>query len=58
MTIEHARQSRQLGSTGLTVFPLALGCLGMSGMYSSTNDDESIATIHAAIDRGVTIDIK
>jgi aryl-alcohol dehydrogenase-like predicted oxidoreductase len=38
MTIEHARQSRQLGSTGLTVFPLALGCMGMSGMYGSTND--------------------
>jgi aryl-alcohol dehydrogenase-like predicted oxidoreductase len=55
MTIENARKSRQLGSTGLTVFPLALGCMGMSGMYGSTNDDESIATIHTAIDRGVTL---
>jgi aryl-alcohol dehydrogenase-like predicted oxidoreductase len=55
MTIENTLKSRQLGSTGLTVFPLALGCMGMSGMYGSTNDDDSIATIHAAIDRGVTL---
>jgi hypothetical protein len=52
MTIENALKSRQIGSTGLTVFPLALGCMGMSGIYGSTNDDESIATIHAAITSG------
>ena len=37
------------------VFPLALGCMGMSGMYGSADENESIATIHAAIDRGVNL---
>ncbi|HEY1586911.1 MAG TPA: aldo/keto reductase [Polyangia bacterium] len=34
---------------------LALGCMGMSGMYGATDDNESIATIHAALDAGVTL---
>jgi aryl-alcohol dehydrogenase-like predicted oxidoreductase len=46
---------RQLGSNGPSVFPLALGCMGMSGMYGPADEQESIATIHAAIDRGVTL---
>ncbi|MGZ3427753.1 MAG: aldo/keto reductase, partial [Polyangia bacterium] len=33
----------------------ALGCMGMSGMYGATSDDESLATIHAALDAGVTL---
>jgi aryl-alcohol dehydrogenase-like predicted oxidoreductase len=37
------------------VFPMALGCMGMSGMYGASDDDESIATIHAAIERGVDV---
>jgi aryl-alcohol dehydrogenase-like predicted oxidoreductase len=37
------------------VLPLALGCKGMSGMYGRSDDAESIATIHAALDRGVTL---
>lgn len=45
----------KLGNTGPEVFPLALGCMGMSGMYGKTTDDEGIATIHAAIERGVTL---
>jgi aryl-alcohol dehydrogenase-like predicted oxidoreductase len=48
-------QDRQLGSNGPSVFPLALGCMGMSGMYGPADEQESIATIHAAIDRGVTL---
>jgi aryl-alcohol dehydrogenase-like predicted oxidoreductase len=47
--------TRQLGATGPTVFPLALGCMGMSGMYGKSEDDESVATIHAALDQGVTL---
>ncbi|HSK01855.1 MAG TPA: aldo/keto reductase [Kofleriaceae bacterium] len=43
----------RLGS--LDVFPLALGCMGMSDMYGASDDDESVATIHAAIDRGVNL---
>ena len=40
--------SRQLGGGGPIVYPLALGCMGMSGMYGASDDEESIATIHGA----------
>lgn len=46
---------RKIGSTGPSVFPLALGCMGMSGMYGPSDDAESIATIHAALDAGVNL---
>jgi len=46
---------RQLGSKGPTVFPLALGCMGMSDLYGPADERESIATIHAALDAGVTL---
>jgi aryl-alcohol dehydrogenase-like predicted oxidoreductase len=49
------QSQRKLGSSGLDVFPIALGCMGMSGMYGQSDDAESIATIHAAIDRGVNL---
>lgn len=48
-----AIEQRALGSTGLQVFPLALGCMGMSGMYGPADERESVATIHAALDMGV-----
>src|SRR5664279_1356600 len=47
--------SRRLGSAGPTVSSLALGCMGMSGMYGPSDETESIATIHAALDRGVNL---
>jgi aryl-alcohol dehydrogenase-like predicted oxidoreductase len=50
-----ASLQRRLGATGPTVFPLALGCMGMSGMYGASDDAESVATIHAALERGVTL---
>jgi aryl-alcohol dehydrogenase-like predicted oxidoreductase len=46
---------RRLGSTGPSVFPIALGCMGMSGMYGPADETESIATIQAALDQGVTL---
>jgi aryl-alcohol dehydrogenase-like predicted oxidoreductase len=46
---------RKLGNEGPEVFPIGLGCMGMSGMYGPTDDAESIATIHAAIDAGVNL---
>jgi len=46
---------RPLGRDGPKVFPLSLGCMGMSGMYGPADEAESIATIHAAIDRGVKL---
>lgn len=48
-------QDRRLGTAGPSVFPIALGCMGMSGMYGASDDAESIRTIHAAIAGGVTL---
>jgi aryl-alcohol dehydrogenase-like predicted oxidoreductase len=47
--------TRTLGSTGLTVSALGLGCMGMSDFYGPADEDESIATIRAALDAGVTL---
>ncbi|MEO8678421.1 MAG: aldo/keto reductase [Vicinamibacterales bacterium] len=47
--------NRRLGTAGPTVFPLALGAMGMSAMYGKADDSESIATIHEAIDRGLNL---
>jgi aryl-alcohol dehydrogenase-like predicted oxidoreductase len=46
---------RQLGATGPQVSALGLGCMGMSGMYGPAERAESIATVHAALDAGVTL---
>jgi predicted aldo/keto reductase-like oxidoreductase len=50
-----SKELKKLGETGPKVFPLGLGCMGFSGMYGPTDDAESVATIHAAIDAGVTL---
>jgi aryl-alcohol dehydrogenase-like predicted oxidoreductase len=55
MTIPKAAPARQLGWHGPSVFPIALGCMGMSGMYGPADERESVATIHAALDQGVTL---
>jgi aryl-alcohol dehydrogenase-like predicted oxidoreductase len=52
---QHKTTKTKLGSTGPDVFPIALGCMGMSGMYGQSTEAEGIATIQAAIDRGVTL---
>ena len=46
-------QFRELGRSGLRVSALGLGCMGMSEFYSGRDDDESVATIHRALDLGV-----
>jgi aryl-alcohol dehydrogenase-like predicted oxidoreductase len=47
--------ARKLGATGPMVSALGLGCMGMSGTYGAADRDESIATIHAALDAGITL---
>ena len=46
---------RTLGSNGPSVSDLGLGCMGMSDLYGPADDAESIATIHAALDAGITL---
>ena len=47
-------KTRKLGSQGLEVSELGLGCMGMSEFYGTGDEEESIATIHRAIELGVT----
>ncbi len=48
-------KSVELGTSGLRVSKLGLGCMGMSEFYGPHNDTESVATIHRALDLGVTL---
>jgi aryl-alcohol dehydrogenase-like predicted oxidoreductase len=47
--------TRLLSSTGPRVSAIGLGCMGMSDMYGPADEAESIATIHAALDAGITL---
>jgi aryl-alcohol dehydrogenase-like predicted oxidoreductase len=48
-------QLRSLGGQGLTVATAGLGCMGMSFGYGPSDDDESVTTVHRALDLGVTL---
>ncbi|MEU8783673.1 aldo/keto reductase [Streptomyces sp. NPDC048637] len=48
-------QTRTLGTTGPQTSALGLGCMGMSAFYGDSDRSESIATLHAALDAGITL---
>ena len=48
-------EQRRLGSGGLVVSAIGLGCMGMSEFYGATDEDEGVATIQRALDLGVTL---
>ncbi|NUT53959.1 MAG: aldo/keto reductase, partial [Saccharothrix sp.] len=52
---DHATRRRVLGRTGPEVSALGLGCMGMSDLYGPADEAESVATIHAAVDAGLTL---
>ncbi|MFG3040435.1 aldo/keto reductase [Streptomyces sp. NPDC048330] len=54
-TTQNPVPTRSLGTTGPAVSALGLGCMGMSALYGESDRAESIATIHAALDAGVTL---
>ena len=54
-TTDSPSAPRRLGATGPEVFPLGLGAMGMSALYGPTDRDESIATVHAALEAGMTL---
>ena len=53
MTTSTQSKNRILGGSSLSVFPIGLGCMSLSGAYGKSSDDEAIRVIHHAIDRGV-----
>ena len=46
---------RFLGSSGIEVSAIGLGCMSLSGVYGTSSDDDGIALIHQALDAGITL---
>jgi aryl-alcohol dehydrogenase-like predicted oxidoreductase len=54
MAKEKSLPTRALGSSGISVSAIGLGCMSLSGTYGTSNDDDSIALIREALDQGIT----
>jgi aryl-alcohol dehydrogenase-like predicted oxidoreductase len=54
MTNRKALPQRSLGTSGIEVSAIGLGCMSLSGVYGASSDDDGIALIHEALDRGIT----
>jgi aryl-alcohol dehydrogenase-like predicted oxidoreductase len=54
MSNDNKLPARSLGSSGLQVSAIGLGCMSLSGVYGKSGDEEGIAAIRAALDRGIT----
>ena len=48
-------EQRRLGREGPLVSAVGLGCMGLSQGYGATDDEQSVATVHRALDLGVTL---
>jgi aryl-alcohol dehydrogenase-like predicted oxidoreductase len=55
MTKSKSIPARSLGSSGITVSAIGLGCMSLSGVYGASGDDEGVALIHEALDQGITL---
>jgi len=55
MTNGKTLAKRSLGSSGIRVSAIGLGCMSLSGVYGASNDDDGIALIHDALDQGITL---
>lgn len=55
MTRPKCLPKRSLGSSGIETSAIGLGCMSLSGVYGSSNDDEGIAVIREALDQGITL---
>jgi aryl-alcohol dehydrogenase-like predicted oxidoreductase len=55
MTNNKVLATRRLGSSGIEVSAIGLGCMSLSGVYGASSDEEGIAIIREALDRGITL---
>src|ERR1700689_4907779 len=55
MANENSLPTRSLGSSGIQTSAIGLGCMSLSGVYGASNDEEGIALIREALDRGITL---